>query len=106
MSPVINTTVRKTTIKVEPNLEKKGLQHGNNPSFGLDYSDVIVISSDSEPESKPRVKKEEDVGIRIRLKEPVHQEKGMLLLTPFCYFLFFFFPFLAFESCERQSKSW
>ena len=35
----------------------------------------------------------------------VHQEKGILLLTPFYSFLCFFFPFLAFESCKRQSKS-
>ena len=76
MSPVINTTVRKTTIKVEPNLEKKYLQHGNNPSFGPDDSDVIVISSDSESESKPRVKEEEDAGVRIRLKEPIVRAKG------------------------------
>ena len=36
----------------------------------------------------------------------VHQEKGMLLLRPFCSFLSFFYPFLDFESCKRQSKSW
>ena len=34
-----------------------------------------------------------------------HQEKGILLLTPFYSFLCFFFPFLAFESCKRQLKS-
>jgi hypothetical protein len=72
MSPVVNTTVKKTMfpqgdreIKVEPNLDKKDLWHGNKPAFG--DLDVIVISSDSESESKPRVKKE-DVQVRLRLK--------------------------------------
>ena len=35
----------------------------------------------------------------------LHQEKGILLETPFCSFLSFFFPFLAFESCKRKLKS-
>ena len=61
-SPVINTTVRH--VKVEPNLDK----NGSKPAFG--GSDVIVISSDSESEGKPRVKKEEDTGIRFKLNEP------------------------------------
>jgi hypothetical protein len=75
MSPVVNTTVMKTTIKVEPNLDKKDLQPGNKSDFG--DLDVIVISSDSESdsESKPRVTvKKED--IRIRLKEPIVRAKG------------------------------
>ena len=46
----------------------------------------------------------EETQINEILKE-AHQEKGMLLLTPFCSFLSFFYPFLAFESCKRQSKS-
>ena len=78
MSPVVNKTVKKTMflqelgrgIKVEPNLDKKNLWHGNKPAFG--GSDVIVISSDSETESKPRVKKED---VRLRLKEPTAQAK-------------------------------
>lgn len=61
-SPIINTTVKH--VKVEPNLDK----NGSKPAFG--GSDVIVISSDSESESKPRVKKEEDTGIRFKLNEP------------------------------------
>jgi hypothetical protein len=48
-------------IKVEPNLDKTDLRHGK----AFDGSDVIVISSDSEPESKPRVKAE-DIGLRLK----------------------------------------
>jgi len=49
-------------IKVEPNLDKRDLRHEVSGD-----SDVIVISSDSESENKPSVKKE---GMRVRLKEP------------------------------------
>jgi hypothetical protein len=57
------TTAKKTTfqqiiIKVEPDLDKKILRNGNKPVCA-DDSDVIVISSDSEPEKQTRVKKED-----------------------------------------------
>jgi hypothetical protein len=72
VSPVVTATVKKTTflvqvreIKVEPNVDKRDLRHGNKPVSG--DSDVIIISSDSESESKPRVKEED---IRVQLKEP------------------------------------
>ena len=58
-------------IKVEPNLDKKDLWHGNKPAFG--DSDVIVISSDSELESKLRVKKED---ARLRSKGPTVRAKS------------------------------
>ena len=75
MSLVVTTTVNKTMfpaqvreIKVKPNLDKRDLRHdiGNKPVSG--DSDVIIISSDSESEHKPRVKEED---IRVRLKEPI-----------------------------------
>src|SRR5277367_2143501 len=77
MSPVVNTTVKKTMflqgvreIKVKPSLDKKDLWHGNKPAFS--DSDVIVISLDSESESKLRVKKED---ARLRLKGPTVRAK-------------------------------
>ena len=59
----VNTTAKKTTfqqivIKVEPDLDKRNLQHSNKPVCA-DDTDVIVISTDSEPEKRPKVKKED-----------------------------------------------
>ena len=80
MSPVVDTTVKKTTfpqvlsreIKVDPNLDKEDLWHGNKSAFGVNDSDVIVISSDSESENNPRVKKEV---VRLKLEEPTVRAK-------------------------------
>ena len=65
---VKNTMFQQVAIKVEPYLDKKGLQHGNKP-MSVDDSDVIVISSDSESEKQLRmpVKKE---GFKVKLEEP------------------------------------
>jgi len=71
MSPVVNTFPQRLgEIKVEPNLDKKDLWHGNKSAVG--DSDVIVIPSDSESESKPRAKKED---VKLRLKEPTGRAK-------------------------------
>lgn len=70
MRPVVNATV-----KVEPNLANT-MQHGNKP---VD-SDVIVISSDSEPESelKEMVMIEDmmDIKGKFKLKAPATKSKG------------------------------
>jgi hypothetical protein len=58
MSPIFNTTVKETmfphvVIKVEPNLYKRNLRHGDRPDRD-DNLDVIFISSDLESRRKSR----------------------------------------------------
>src|SRR5271156_1232387 len=78
MSPVVNTTVKKSPvppvfIKAEPNLGKRDLYHGKKQTRVNNDSEVIVISSDSESGRKPRVKKED---IRAKLEGSKTKVKG------------------------------
>ena len=65
---VKNTTFQQVAIKVEPYLDKKGLQHGDKP-MSVDDSDVIVIFSDSESEKQSRVPVKKE-GFKVKLEEP------------------------------------
>jgi hypothetical protein len=66
-------TFQQIIIKVEPDLDKKNLRHGNKPVCA-DDSDVIVISSDLELEKQTRVKKED---FRVKVE-------GVVKKTPIC----------------------
>ena len=72
------TTNQQITIKVEPDLDKKNLRNGYKPVYANDL-DVIVISSDSEsePEKRSSVKKEDVMGnLRVGLMATRTKVKG------------------------------